>query len=139
MNTLKVKKLHPDAILPTRAHPHDAGLDLYANETVYIGRNTKLVPTGVSVCIPTGFVGIIADRSSLAYLGLKVMGGVIDSGFTGELKVVMGYLSTGIGSVEKGVKVAQLLIIPIVTPTVQEVAELEDTERGSNGFGSSGA
>ena len=141
--TLKVQRLHPDAILPTRAHDTDAGLDLYAAVQVGIpvlGRN--LVGTGIAVAIPEGHVGYITPRSGLAFSsGITVLNapGTVDAGYTGEVKVNLVNHGQAPYVVTPGQRIAQLVIHPITLPTVEEVTELPDTARGANGHGSSGA
>lgn len=137
---IRVKRLSPTAKLPTRSHAYDAGLDLYANETVGYLPNVAKVETGVAIEIPKGYVGIIKDRSSMAARGWTVAGGVIDHGFSGGIVVVF---NTGLHTrfddvIRAGDKVAQLLIVPCLTLAVVEVDELSQSERGSNGFGSTG-
>lgn len=136
---LPVKKLSPDAVLPTRAHADDAGLDLYSLEDATLADGEgKIVKTGVAVALPSGHVGLISDRSSMAKRGLKTAGGVIDAGYRGELGVVLLNLSGKPQSVAKGERIAQLLIFEVATPAVLEVRELDATERGDKGFGSTG-
>ena len=139
MNELPIRKLDPAAILPTRAHHDDAGLDLYGLEdaTVAPGEG-KLLRTGVAVAIPGGHVGLVCDRSSLAKRGLKTAGGVIDAGYRGELGVVVWNISAAPQAVKKGERIAQMLVIPIATPAPVETADLGDTVRGTGGFGSAG-
>ena len=140
--TLNIQRLHPAAILPTRAHENDAGLDLYAAEQVGIpvlGRN--LVSTGIAVAIPPGHVGYITPRSGLAHSnGITVLNapGTVDSGYTGEIRVNLINHGQAPHVITVGQRIAQLVIHPIITPTVVEVTELPDTERGNNGHGSSG-
>ena len=136
---LPIRRLEAAAILPTRAHPHDAGLDLYALEdsTVPAGEG-RLLRTGVAVAVPEGHVGLVCDRSSLAKRGLKTAGGVIDAGYRGELGVMVWNLSREAQHVKTGERCAQLLIIPIATPAPVESADLGATARGANGFGSTG-
>lgn len=139
MSTLPIKKLDPAAVLPTRAHPDDAGLDLYAlGETILEPGQGGLVPTGVAVALPAGHVGLVCDRSSMARRGLKVAGGVIDAGYRGDLGVVLWNLSAQAQRVGPGERVAQLLVIPISTPAPVETTDLGDTARGAKGFGSTG-
>jgi dUTP pyrophosphatase len=139
MGTLPIKKLAPDATLPTRAHPDDAGLDLYAFEDAWLAPGEgKLVRTGIALALPRGHVGLIADRSSMAKKGIKTAGGVIDAGYRGEIQVVLWNLSSQEFRIGRGERLAQLLLLPIATPAVEEVAELNETSRGSGGFGSSG-
>jgi dUTP pyrophosphatase len=137
---LEVKKLDSEAKLPTRAHSDDAGLDLYAVEkyTLQAGER-RAVQTGIAVAIPSGYVGLIWDKSGLAAkAGLKTMGGVIDAAYRGEILVIVANLSDAQCIIEKGTKVAQLLIQKVELPEVCEVLELDDTVRGVNGFGSTG-
>ena len=141
---LKVKLLHSDAKVPTRANATDAGLDLRA----YIDGLDKYIPsgsrltigTGISIKIPTGYVGRILPRSGLAAKsGIDVLAGVIDSGYTGEIKVVLLNTDKTNGfNIAKNDRIAQLVIqkIELWNPVVVE--ELDETERGENGFGSSG-
>lgn len=136
---LNVQKLSPSAILPTRAHLNDAGLDLYCLETTLLepGRS-GLLSTGIAMAIPPHYFGLIADRSSHAKKGLKVFGGIIDPGYRGEIKVVLWNLSNSDVSLQAGDRIAQLLLMPVMTPVVKEVRELDCTERNQGGFGSSG-
>ena len=138
-NTLPLRRLSPDATLPTRAHPDDAGLDLYASEEVALAPGAgAAVKTGIAAAIAPGHVGLVADRSSMARRGLKTAGGVIDAGYRGEIAVVLWNLSRESVELKKGERVAQLLIVPIATPAPREVAELGQTARGAGGFGSTG-
>ena len=139
IDTLPIKKLDARAVLPTRAHPDDAGLDLYTLDTVTLapGQGT-LARTGVAVAVPQGHVGLIADRSSLGKRGLKTAGGVIDAGYRGELGVVLWNISGQPQSVKKGERLAQLLVLPVATPAPVEVEDLGLTARGAGGFGSTG-
>lgn len=148
MENVKVFKLSPLAKTPTRTNPTDAGLDIYAIETTFIATGkTVVVKTGVAINIPEGFIGKIEDRSSLASKGLRTGAGVVDAGYTGEVGVVMHNLNNTDGAshhgrgylIEKGQKIAQVVIYKVETPEVEEVSELWSSERGSNGFGSSGA
>jgi dUTP pyrophosphatase len=146
---LRIKKTHPDAVLPTRAHTTDLGYDLYALEDVVLHREkaTK-VRTGISMGFPEGWGGILKDRSSLASKGILSSGGVIDSAYTGELTVMMIYMPQPSitdsqclkmeYNIYKGNKIIQLIPTAVVHWDVVEVDELEATDRGSKGFGSSG-
>ncbi len=128
-----------EARLPVRAHEDDAGLDLFALEDVNLPPSEgRKVRTGIALAIPQGHVGMIADRSSMAIKGLKTAGGIIDAGYRGEVQVVLWNISRQAAQIRHGEKVAQLLIIPIVTPAVQEVTQLSETMRGEGGFGSTG-
>jgi dUTP pyrophosphatase len=138
--TIKIKKLHPEAKLPQYANPNDAGMDFYANETIIINPNDrKLISTGISLAIPHGYVGLIWDKSGIASKhGIKTMAGVVDSSYRGEIKVLLHNLSENNYVVEKGNKIAQMLIQPVEQRQIKEVETLEETERGSGGFGSTG-
>jgi dUTP pyrophosphatase len=141
MKRIEVLLLDPTkATLPTRAHAHDAGLDLYASaDTPYKPGEVFVVKTDVAVGIEPGFVGLVRDRSSVSKTGLKVTAGVVDAGYTGECCVVMLNLSGEHGCVRRGQKIAQLLIMPVATPAVVETYSLGESARGVKGFGSSGA
>lgn len=132
-------KLDPGAYMPERAHPTDAGLDLRSpvNELVPSFGST-IIDTGVHVEIPEGYVGMLKSKSGLNVQHGITNEGVIDSGYTGSI-VVKLYNHTPYGYyIEKGDKISQLVILPIITPTLELVDELEPTERGDNGFGSTG-
>ena len=120
--TIKIKKLNSDAIVPKYAKPGDAGMDFYANETVTLAPGErKVVPTGIAMAIPSCYVGLIWDKSGLASKhGLKTMAGVIDSGYRGEIKILVHNLSDTSYIVKKGNKVAQMLIQPVTQREVQE-------------------
>jgi dUTP pyrophosphatase len=140
---LSVAKLKAEALLPTRAHEGDAGLDLYACESAHIGPGERWsVGTGVGVEIPAGHAGLVLPRSGLARdhgIALVNAPGLIDSGYRGELRVLL--LNTDPAEtfrVEPGERIAQLLITPIATPEPVEAAALGDSVRGEGGFGSSG-
>jgi dUTP pyrophosphatase len=137
---LKVKKLKEDAKLPTHGHPGDAGMDFYsAEEVVFEAGKQARVHTGVAVEIPDMHVGLIWDKSSVSFnLGLKVMGGVIDSGYRGE--IIMCLLNTSDKEVvlPKGHKIAQMLIQKFEHCDIEEVGELSDTVRGAGREGSTG-
>jgi len=138
---LEVKRLHPEAKLPTRAHEGDAGLDLYSVDGAMLdGEQPKIFGTGLAVRIPTGYVGLICDRSGLAAKhGVKVLGGVIDSGYRGEVRVILGCLDMDATvNVHWGDRIAQLLVLPIALPAPEWVEELDATDRGANGLGSTG-
>jgi len=136
---LFVKKMIPDAILPTRAHADDAGLDLYAFENGVIAPGGGLLArTGIALALPAGTVGLVADRSSMAKRGVKTSGGVIDAGYRGEIHIVFRNITTEEVRFERGERIAQLLILPCLTPAVVEATDLDETHRGAKGFGSSG-
>jgi dUTP pyrophosphatase len=140
---LSVARLKGEALLPTRAHAGDAGLDLYACEAAHIGPGERWsVGTGVGVEIPEGHAGLVLPRSGLARdhgIALVNAPGLIDSGYRGELRVLL--LNTDPAEtfrIEPGERIAQLLITPIATPEPVETAALSDSARGEGGFGSSG-
>lgn len=139
---LKIKKLHPDAILPTRANPLDAGLDLYSVEPAILSGNSVLtIRTGIAVEIPPGYVGMVSPRSGLASkCGITVLNapGIVDAGYTGEVKVILHNAFNSQFVVCSGDKIAQLVIVPILLLNPVWVDELDETERGDKGFGSSG-
>lgn len=139
---MKIKLLREDAILPTFANFGDAGLDLHIPDDVTIFTNElRKIPLGFAIEIPSNHVGLVLDRSSIATkFHIKTMGGVIDSTYRGELFVNLKNLHTT-RMFWRGDKIAQLLIIPILTPTkdfLTVVTELSETNRGEKGFGSSG-
>ncbi len=137
---VKVKKLDPEAILPSYAHPGDAGLDVYSNETITIkpGEAVK-VKTGISFEIPDGYVGLMWDKSGIAFNHkLKTLSGVIDSGYRGESLVSVINIGTEAYTVEKGHKIVQMLIQKVERVEVVQADELSDTSRGTGGFGSTG-
>ena len=143
MSRLRVRRLHPAARLPTRAYAGDAGLDLYALEGATLGPGERAaVRTGVAVEIPAGQAGLVLPRSGLAArhgIALVNAPGLIDSGYRGELRVLL--LNTDRRSsfaLAAGERIAQLVLIDVHSPTVTEVEELARSERGEGGFGSSG-
>ena len=140
---LPIQRLDPAATIPTRAHSGDAGLDLTALHAVSIPRGThRAVRTGLAVGIPYGHVGDVRPRSGLARRhGLTVLNspGTIDHGYTGELVVLLANLTgSTTATIAAGERIAQLVLLPIATPTVIEFATLESTPRGEKGFGSTG-
>ena len=137
---LRVKKHSTNAKLPFRSSANAAGYDLYASGDVTVPANgKKLVPTDISLDIPLGFYGRVAPRSGLALnFHLDVGAGVIDPDYRGKLGVLLFNFSGEDYQVKVGNKIAQLLLEKIITPLVEEVNELESTERGEGGFGSTG-
>lgn len=134
-----VKKLEPDAKLPTRGTEQSAGLDFYCLQDETIGKGKLLkIRTGIAVKVPDGHVGIVKDRSSLASppYGLHIVAGVIDSDYTGELMVVMYNLGKADVELDRHQKFCQLLILPVAYSPVVEVDEMPVTQRGTGGFGS---
>lgn len=140
---LRVSRLDEGARLPTRAHPGDAGLDLYASEAAHIGPGERWsVGTGIAVEIPAGHAGLVLPRSGLARehgVSLANSPGLIDSGYRGELRVLL--LNNDPAEtfrVEAGDRIAQLLLTPIALAEPVEATVLSESARGSGGFGSSG-
>ena len=131
--------LDEGAIMPTRAHEDDAGLDLYSQENQIVSaKEAGYFDTGVHIQIPKGFVGMLKSKSGLNVRFGIVSEGVIDAGYTGSI-VVRLYDHSGYDyRVKRGDKISQLVILPIITPELEEVKELEQTSRGSGGFGSTG-
>jgi len=139
MVLLKVKKLREDAKLPYKKHKGDAGLDLYTIEDIELEPNEiKVVSTGIAIEIPRGYFGLIKDRSSLSMKGLHVLAGVIDENYRGEIKIVLCNLSKEPLRIDKYSRIAQLIIIPYLSVYPIEYDELDQTDRGANGFGSTG-
>ena len=137
---LKVKKLRPDAKAPTHGHPGDAGMDFYAAEDViFPPGEQRRVTTGVAIEIPEGHVGLIWDKSSVSFnLGLKVFGGVIDAGYRGEIVMCLWNSSEKEVKLEKGHKVAQMIIQKFEHCDILEDKELSETARGAGREGSTG-
>lgn len=138
--SFRVKKLVQGADLPVRGSKGAAGYDLTAvEECIILPGRRAVVATGISVKVPEGTYGRIAPRSGLAVKhGIQVGAGVIDSDYTGELKVVLFNHNNKKYSIKPGFRIAQLILEQCVTPEVVEVDDLEATDRGSNGFGSTG-
>lgn len=132
-------KLDDGAIMPTRAYPTDAGLDLYARETQIVpAKDSAIFDTGVHVELPEGTTGFIKSKSGLNVKHEIQSEGVIDVGYTGSI-VVKLYNHGGYDyKVNKGDKISQLVIMPILAPDLELVEELGESDRGNNGFGSSG-
>lgn len=142
---LRVKRLEPGAKLPVVAHPgEDLGYDVFALESVALPpRATIKVRTGIAVearhpesGAPLGL--LVRDRSSMAARGLATTGGVIDSGYRGEILIVMTNLSDVIQELQAGEKIAQMVPVPVLTGLVQEAESLEGSVRAAKGFGSTG-
>ena len=144
MDTIRVKKLHPNAVLPTYGSAEAAGADLYAciDEAVTIAPGEVYwVPTGIALEVPKGCAGLVYARSSMgAKRGLAPANkvGVVDSDYRGEIKVVLLNHSNQPQILQPGERVAQFVITPVLTPAYEEVEELTDTTRGAGGFGSTG-
>ena len=142
MIELPVRRLREDAVVPTRAYPGDAGLDLVACDRVELGPGDRsLVATGVAVAVPEGYAGFVQPRSGLAARhGVTIVNapGLVDSGYRGELRVVL--LNTDAREpfvVEPGMRIAQLVVLPVADVELVVVDALPETERSVRGFGSS--
>lgn len=138
--TIKVKRLTPDAKLPAYARSGDAGFDLFAPTDVTLAPGErKGIPSGLAMELPEGYVGLIWDKSGLSIRsGLKTFGGVLDSGYRGEIVIGMMNLSDEPYTFEKGHKIAQMLIQKVEQAEILEADELSETERGEGGLGSTG-
>jgi dUTP pyrophosphatase len=139
---IPVQRLHDDAVVPQRAYAGDAGIDLAACESAELGPGERaIVGTGLAVAIPDGYAGFVQPRSGLAARhGISIVNapGLIDSGYRGEIRVVL--LNTDRAesfSVEPGMRIAQLVIVPVPAVKLVEHDELPESERGVKGFGSS--
>ena len=132
-------KLDEGAKMPTRAHEADAGLDLYARETTVVcAKESAIFDTGVHVELPPWTVGFLKSKSGLNVKHGITSEGVIDEGYTGSIRVKLYNHSGKDYLVNKGDKISQLVILPITKPNLELVDSLEDTDRGNNGFGSTG-
>ncbi len=140
--TVKFLKLHPDAVIPTRGTALAAGLDLYSVEDMLIQPGEhKLVPTGLSMELPSSHEGQVRPRSGLAAkFGVTVLNspGTIDEDYRGEVKVILINHGHSTFTIHKGDRIAQLVVAKVVIPEVVETTKLDDTQRGAGGFGSTG-
>ena len=139
---MNIKLLSENATIPTYAHEGDAGMDLYSavDATVPCGEVVK-VPTDVAMAIPSGYVGLIYPRSGLATKqGLRLSNcvGVVDAGYRGNVIVALYNDSAAPQKIYKGDRIAQMVIQPFISCSLEEVEELDETERSTGGFGSSG-
>jgi len=136
---LKIKKLDETAIVPEFAREGDAGLDLFAITGIEVAPGERVkIPTGIAMEIPEGFVGLIWDRTGVSLKkGLKIIGGVVDSGFRGEVQILMANISDDPVTIVAGDKIAQMLIQPFERPQIEISDELSETDRGDQMFGSS--
>ena len=143
MTELAVRRLREEAVLPERAYPGDAGLDLVSCERLVIEPGQRaVVGTGIAVAIPDGHAGLVVPRSGLAArhgIGIVNAPGLVDSGYRGELRVVLVNTDgTDSFTVEPGMRIAQLVLVPVSAAEPVEVDVLPETARGLAGFGSSG-
>lgn len=140
--TLSFKRVHPDAVLPAYAHPSDAGMDIRSVEelTIPVGKRA-LVHTGLVVNLPPAYEAQVRPRSGLALkAGVTVLNtpGTIDAGYRGEIGVILINLGESDFVIKKGDRIAQLVIAPVTQPIVVEATEIDETDRGAGGFGSTG-
>ena len=144
MTEILIKRLSKDVALPKYETEGSSGLDLAANtdkQIKILPGKSEIIPTGLAVAIPKNFEIQIRPRSGLAaksQISVLNTPGTIDADYRGELKVILINLSDKIFVVEKGLRIAQMVLCPVVKATLKEVSELENTERGSGGFGSTG-
>jgi dUTP pyrophosphatase len=142
MHILKVKKLSKTAAIPSYAHPGDAGMDLFSDEELTIRPGEfKVVKTGIAILLPTSTEAQVRPRSGLAAKhGITVLNtpGTIDEGYRGEIGVILINHSKVDFAVTRGMKIAQMVIAPVVRAAAQEADELDDSSRGTGGFGSTG-
>lgn len=139
---VRIAKIHADAVLPHYVHPGDAGMDLYSIDDLIIPPGeTALIRTGLKIAVPDGFEAQVRPKSGLALkyaLSLANTPGTIDSGYRGEVGVILINHGRLPYHVAKQSKIAQMVICPVIRAEIQEVAELDDTARGEGGFGSTG-
>ena len=139
---LRFKRVHPDAVLPSYAHPGDAGMDLRSVDDVTIAPGKRaLVHTGLVMLLPPTYEAQVRPRSGLALKsGVTVLNtpGTIDSGYRGEVGVILINLGEADFRVKKGDKIAQLVIAPVIQPEIVETDSVDETDRGTGGFGSTG-
>ena len=136
---IQVKKIYNDAILPERAHHNDAGADLFSVEKIEIAPNSSAkVKTGITIALPENTAGFVWGKSSIESKGMKIMAGVIDEGYRGEIIVCIFNLTNETQILAKGRKIAQLIVKPVYYPTFNAVEELSESKRGVGGFGSTG-
>ena len=140
--TLRFRKIHPDAVLPSYAHPSDAGMDVRSVDDLTIAPGKRaLVHTGLVMLLPPKYEAQVRPRSGLALKsGVTVLNtpGTIDSGYRGEVGVILANFGETDFQVKKGDKIAQIVIAPVTQPEIVETSEVDETDRGSGGFGSTG-
>jgi dUTP pyrophosphatase len=140
---IPLKRLDPGLPIPAHAHPGDGGVDLYAREATTLEPGERgIVPTGVAVAIPNGFAGLVTPRSGLAVrsgLGVVNSPGLVDSGYRGEIKVILVNLGSEAIQIERGDRVAQMVVVPVASQEFEAVDDLPESSRGAGGFGSTGS
>ncbi len=136
---IRIQKLHDDVKVPAYAHPGDAGMDLYSRELRTLEQGEPhLFKLGFKLELPPGYVAFIKDKSGLALKGIHTMGGVIEHTYRGEYGVILNNVTSREFKVEPGDKIAQLVILPVATATLEAADALSETARGEGGFGSTG-
>ena len=140
--TVRFKKVHPDASLPSYAHPGDAGMDVRSVEDVELAPGARaLVHTGLVMILPQGWEAQVRPRSGLALKhGVTVLNtpGTIDAGYRGEVGVILANLGDAAFPVRKGDRIAQIVVAPVTTADIEEAEAVDETDRGAGGFGSTG-
>ena len=140
--TLRFRRIHPDAVLPSYAHPSDAGMDVRSVDDLTIAPGKRaLVHTGLVMLLPPMYEAQVRPRSGLALKsGVTVLNtpGTIDAGYRGEVGVILANFGEADFQVKKGDKIAQIVIAPVTQPEIVETTEVDETDRGSGGFGSTG-
>ena len=138
-----LKRLDRELPVPTPAHPGDGGVDLYAADDIRLAPGERsLVPTGVAVAIPAGFAGLVTPRSGLAAssgIGIVNAPGLVDSGYRGELKVILVNHGAETVDIRRGDRIAQLVVVAVQVQELVEVEQLPPSRRGEDGFGSTGS
>ena len=137
---VKVKKLNPAAVIPVKAHPTDAGFDLVASQTTTIPANGRaLIPTDMAMAIPEGYYGMVVGRSgNTIKRGLVGMTGVVDAGYRNGIGIMAFNLTNEDITIKQGERAGQIVLTPILSCELEEVGELDDTDRGTGGYGSTG-
>ena len=141
MGGIEVQRLKQNATIPTNANLTDAGFDLYVcteKEIILNPKESKLIPTGIAMALPRNHAGLIWDRSSMGVKGIHRFAGVVDSGYRGEIKVCLYNSNDRPYTINSGDRIAQILIQKVDNFYLREVVDLNETDRGSGGFGSSG-
>lgn len=136
---IKIKRLKSEAKLPSYAHKGDVGMDIYSLEDKVLKPGEHhIFFVGFAMEFPVGYAAIVKDKGSVSKAGLHTMGGVYDAGYRGEYNIHLVNLNDKEYKVEKGDKIAQIIIYPVEIPTIKEVKELSETSRGEGRFGSTG-
>jgi len=140
--TVKFRRVHPDAVLPSYAHPGDAGMDVRSVADLEIAPGGRaLVPTGLVMALPPGYEAQVRPRSGLALKrGVTVLNtpGTIDEGYRGEVGVILANFGDEPFAVNKGDRIAQIVVAPVTRAEIVETSEVDGTDRGAGGFGSTG-